>query len=386
MLGGLTLLGLVGVVILVAGCGGASDINSSPNSSPGPATETATAGMVLSPDAPDILETMQDTSEQAPEPTEASSQGSSNLGVSKYDRALLDEAKVMTAGVQWLTLKTVAVKQAVYSDKWISLGTYSFPGEPSVYLADNAPETLSRRVQVGFDAVRFRGSGRDVYVDEDRAERGGDPKGWYRATGVGYAGDMLWTYANGGRTDDWMRWKSGLPAGTYEILVFVPRRNAGTTCATYCLQYASNSSAIEQAKQVAIQKARNEKDKQTQEAANYCLTVVSRWSGLSTKLSCPQGVICKFKAQKQLRSSSSPYSGVPDGAWVLWSGGLKGYGHVGLKVRDGVMNQYNGRYVRMSTTTQYQVLYAVDSNGRRYPLTYAGYVTWEDLWVYAHTH
>jgi len=60
MLGGLTLLGLVGVVILVAGCGGASDLGPGPNSS----TETDVLAGVLSPDATDASDARQDMNEQ----------------------------------------------------------------------------------------------------------------------------------------------------------------------------------------------------------------------------------------------------------------------------------------------------------------------------------
>lgn len=57
---------------------------------------------------------------------------------------------------------------------------------------------------------------------------------WYAVTGVGYGGDMLWTYGNDDTRDYWALWEPPRP-GVYEIRVFIPSRNATTWWARYWL-------------------------------------------------------------------------------------------------------------------------------------------------------
>ena len=53
---------------------------------------------------------------------------------------------------------------------------------------------------------------------------------WFRASSAGYNGYLYYTYPNGRRTDHWARWTAALPAGTYDVDVYVPKsRRFGIT-------------------------------------------------------------------------------------------------------------------------------------------------------------
>jgi murein DD-endopeptidase MepM/ murein hydrolase activator NlpD len=57
---------------------------------------------------------------------------------------------------------------------------------------------------------------------------------WWRDTGVGYDGDMLYTYVNGNTTDYWARWQPPQP-GLYDVQVWIPSQNGTTWGARYWL-------------------------------------------------------------------------------------------------------------------------------------------------------
>ena len=92
----------------------------------------------------------------------------SGLGAGKYEvyvfiprnYATTRSAKYLVeyyVGSQWYTIREVVVNQYNYSDAWVSLGTYDFPNEPSVFLGDNTGESYSTKRMVGFDAAKFVG-------------------------------------------------------------------------------------------------------------------------------------------------------------------------------------------------------------------------------------
>jgi murein DD-endopeptidase MepM/ murein hydrolase activator NlpD len=63
-------------------------------------------------------------------------------------------------GDRWTIMREVSVNQYDVYDAWVSLGTYDFPGEPAVFLADDTGESYSgTKRMVGFDAVKFAGRG-----------------------------------------------------------------------------------------------------------------------------------------------------------------------------------------------------------------------------------
>ncbi len=274
----------------------------------------------------------------------------------------------------------------------------------------------------------------DSVVDEDAAEKGGNPAGWYRATGVGYGSDMLWTYANGGKVDDWRRWKSGLGAGNYEVLVFIPRRNAGTTGARYRVQqYVSGawqtlatktvnqsriwdnwvslgtytfsgqpavyladdapealsklvqvgfdaawfrrppSSTVERAKLDSLGRAHADLGQAI--APGWCLAIVSkRWSKLEVPSgygACPRDTIKYFRERKKFVGAKSGPLEAPEGAWVFWTYADNGPGHIALRCKHGLIHQpYPG---------------AINHTDGKFTspagIRYAGYVKWEDVYA-----
>lgn len=62
---------------------------------------------------------------------------------------------------------------------------------------------------------------------------------WYRDPTVGHDNDMLYTYSNGNVTNYWAYWVPPQP-GLYDVQVFVPRQNATTWSARYCLMWSYN--------------------------------------------------------------------------------------------------------------------------------------------------
>ncbi|GEM_PF-2710960 len=63
-------------------------------------------------------------------------------------------------GHGWNVIDDVIVSQNDNRAKWVSLGSYKFPGEPAVFLGDNTGEPYcTTKRKVGFDSVNFIGSG-----------------------------------------------------------------------------------------------------------------------------------------------------------------------------------------------------------------------------------
>jgi len=277
-------------------------------------------------------------------------------------------------------------------------------------------------------------------VDEDKAERGGNPQGWYRATGVGYDSDMLWTYANGSSVDDWMRWKSGLGAGEYEVKVYVPCRNAGTQNARYRVQYRAGTawrtlaevrvnqamlwndwvplgswsfpgepavyltdatgeplyrrvqigfdavcfntpaSAVSGAK-AAIERAHEDFRTQPNLTPGTCLAIVAtRWSQRPI-IGCGSAkeAMDIFRSKKVLQTGDP--AGAPPGAWVFYLGGLADAtrGHVGLKCTCPNMmvhQRYDSNFGR------YRIVHDDLRSWNRNANYYKGYVVWEDVVKY----
>jgi hypothetical protein len=54
---------------------------------------------------------------------------------------------------------------------------------------------------------------------------------WWTEQGIGYGGDLHWTWSNGSVESNWGRWAPLLPVdGSYEIAVFVPSNFATSYC------------------------------------------------------------------------------------------------------------------------------------------------------------
>jgi len=77
--------------------------------------------------------------------------------------------------------ETVVVKQIVYYDEWVSLGTYKFGGsaEEHIRLTDATGEDLSTWRRIGFDAVKWELES-PCGTATPTATSTPTPEGWYR--------------------------------------------------------------------------------------------------------------------------------------------------------------------------------------------------------------
>ncbi len=69
--------------------------------------------------------------------------------------------------------------------------------------------------------------------------KGGIASSWRLAAGVGYSGDLHWTYNNDITRDgyNWGRWYPDLAPGRYEVFVFIPSQHANTHQARYWIAH-----------------------------------------------------------------------------------------------------------------------------------------------------
>lgn len=127
------------------------------------------------------------------------------------------------SGNNFVAIKVVPLNQYNYSDVWVSLGTFSFPGEPAVYLGDDTGESYSTKRVVGFDAVKFKtiaAQGPDLssFIKSNSGKKVGDGQcvalahAWAKATGMDVPKhDYAYQFANTNPTG-W-KWIANTPTG-----------------------------------------------------------------------------------------------------------------------------------------------------------------------------
>jgi len=70
-------------------------------------------------------------------------------------------------------------------------------------------------------------------------EKHGPAKWWHKVRGIGFGGDMFWTWNNKNRVDNYVVWRPNLKyTGYYKVYVFIPRNYAYTKNAYYEIYHA----------------------------------------------------------------------------------------------------------------------------------------------------
>jgi len=70
-------------------------------------------------------------------------------------------------------------------------------------------------------------------------EKHGPAKWWHKVRGIGFGGDMFWTWNNKNRVDNYVIWRPNLKyTGYYKVYVFIPRNYAYTKNAYYEIYHA----------------------------------------------------------------------------------------------------------------------------------------------------
>ncbi|MEO0163064.1 MAG: N-acetylmuramoyl-L-alanine amidase [candidate division WOR-3 bacterium] len=134
------------------------------------------------------------------------------------------------------SITDVWINQSLYSNQWVSLGTYTFDAGYSINNALTLGDTSDASGRkIAFDAAVwiYRGPSGcgDVVVDD------GDPNwypfgSWYLSSYSGYNGD--YRYANVGGTPDSALWVSSLPcSGGWKVYAWVRKGTNRTTQAHY---------------------------------------------------------------------------------------------------------------------------------------------------------
>lgn len=106
-----------------------------------------------------------------------------------------------------------------------------------------ASEPQIRRIAqtVNFLASAPPPTGRTIVVDnhDPGFAYGGDPAGWHWAA-EGQGGDLLWSRNNDRAHPNynWVRWYPDLPAGRYELFVYIPDRYTTTSNARYWIAHS----------------------------------------------------------------------------------------------------------------------------------------------------
>ncbi len=124
---------------------------------------------------------------------------------------------------------TVIVDQSVFSDEWVSLGSYDFVDGNYVYVGDI---TGTSGQHLCCDAVWFSWRGGeplpDTIVDDSESgfHRAGSASFWHDGTG-GYENHFYWTYSTYAADTCSVEWHPILPEeGTYELFVYIPDNHA----------------------------------------------------------------------------------------------------------------------------------------------------------------
>ena len=116
------------------------------------------------------------------------------------------------------SVDTVIIDQSVYSDEWVSLGTYYCNSGDYVYIGD---VTGTSGEYIGCDAVWFSPLGSGIIVDD------GDPEfnsggNWNAGASpeLGWDNDYLWCSATD-TVEDWARWTPNIPdSGVYDVYMW----------------------------------------------------------------------------------------------------------------------------------------------------------------------
>jgi hypothetical protein len=156
------------------------------------------------------------------------------------------------------------VDQYIYSDKWVSLGTYRFTAGSDNYvrLIDRTSEAYLSKM-IGFDAMKWEE--RDappppptvttVVPETALAPSQGAPgfwkwgpaNYWHEVYGLGDGGRMLYTQNNSEAQgiQNMGDWRPNLPAtGYYQVYVFVPHDHATSRNARYEIYHADGVAAV----------------------------------------------------------------------------------------------------------------------------------------------
>ncbi len=145
-------------------------------------------------------------------------------------------------------ISTCIVRQQLYSDQWISLGTYSFEiGEGGkVYLGDGTGYSGEK---IGFDAIKWSDRGPLAAPDTlvplaSDGFRWGGPIQWRRIVDGGTGGKFYWTGSITTADVNSGTWRPNLPAdGDYEVLVYIPSTSA-TANAVYRVRHLSGETRV----------------------------------------------------------------------------------------------------------------------------------------------
>ena len=156
----------------------------------------------------------------------------------------------------------VRIRQDIYFDVWVSLGSYRFNSGTSGFLRliDMTTET-SETKEIGFDTAKWEPRATPAppppvttYVSESaRASadgapgfwRHGPPEWWREATGVGQEGRMTWTQSTPYTIFNMGDWRPIIPRkGKYEVYVFIPREHHTTKGARYEIYHAGGRAPI----------------------------------------------------------------------------------------------------------------------------------------------
>ncbi len=139
---------------------------------------------------------------------------------------------------------SIVVNQSLYSNAWVSLGTYNCDGASYVYIGD---VTGTAGQKLATDAMRFgfRGTPIDTIIDDGDATfyKYGSATFWHEGIG-GYLNHYWWTYSTNSADTCDCEWKPLLPyAGDWEVLVYVPASDA-VAVARYRVDHSGGSTTV----------------------------------------------------------------------------------------------------------------------------------------------
>lgn len=143
----------------------------------------------------------------------------------------------------------VSVRQQLYYDRWVSLGTYSFEKGAGgrVYLGDGTGTAGER---IGFDAIWWSDRGPLPAPDTlvpimSDGFRFGGPIRYRRIVTGGFAGIYYWTNSVAYSPDvNYCKWTPRLPSsGNYRVFVYIPSAHSMANC-IYKIKHSAGISRV----------------------------------------------------------------------------------------------------------------------------------------------
>lgn len=130
-------------------------------------------------------------------------------------------------------------------DQWHNQAVHAY--SEVIFVSGNTPIEMTYYENGGQAVARLSwaldgggGNPGTYIIDETSAgfTRGGDPAGWHTAN-LGYGNTMLWTRNNDTIRPNynWARWYPNVPAGRYELFVYIPANYATTGQARYWVSH-----------------------------------------------------------------------------------------------------------------------------------------------------